>query len=240
MVAGLLDLRLESDRYLDLASERARAERLAAIAATTDVMGLATAYYAMTDEADDRRQRFLGGTSREAWFGAKRGGAAAEGGGVLEVGCGTGGLLVAAARAGIAVVGVDVASRGWSPLDGVSPTMASLFSFWPASADHSWPTAILIPSLLTAYSSIWTIPPGPSANGSARFDPGGRLLALVAQPLHANDRPTPGPLGAGLAAPPLASRIPAAPRPDRVAAPDAFRVRGMPLCGRRGARRGGG
>jgi len=111
VVAGLLDLRLESDRYLDLGSERARAERLEAIAATTDLMGLATAYYAMTDEADDRRQRFLahiaGGLARGEALAARL----PKEGRVLEVGCGTGGLLVAAARAGIAVVGVDVASR---------------------------------------------------------------------------------------------------------------------------------
>ncbi len=111
VVAGLLDLRLESDRYLDLGSERARAERLDAIAATTDLMGLATAYYAMTDEDDDRRQRFLahiaGGLARGEALAARL----PKAGRVLEVGCGTGGLLVAAARAGIAVVGVDVASR---------------------------------------------------------------------------------------------------------------------------------
>jgi len=111
VVAGLLDLRLESDRYLDLGSERARAERLEAIAATTDLMGLATAYYAMTDEDDHRRQRFLahiaGGLARGEALAARL----PKEGRVLEVGCGTGGLLVAAARAGIAIVGVDVASR---------------------------------------------------------------------------------------------------------------------------------
>jgi SAM-dependent methyltransferase len=111
VVAGLLDLRLESDRYLELGAERARAERLEAIAATTDLMGLATAYYAMTDESDERRDRFL----RHIAGGLARGEALAaqlpREGRILEVGCGTGGLLVAAARVGIAVVGVDVASR---------------------------------------------------------------------------------------------------------------------------------
>ena len=111
VVAGLLDLRLESDRYLDLEAERARAERLEAIAATTDLMGVATAYYTMTDEPDDRRQRFLahiaGGLARGEALAAQL----PKQGRILEVGCGTGGLLVAAARAGLAVVGVDVASR---------------------------------------------------------------------------------------------------------------------------------
>ena len=59
-VAGLADLRLESDRYLDLAAERAKAERLHALEPETDLRGLAEAYYAMTDDVlDARRGRFL-------------------------------------------------------------------------------------------------------------------------------------------------------------------------------------
>jgi SAM-dependent methyltransferase len=110
-VAGLPDLRLESDRYLELDAERARAEELAVVAATTDLMGVAAAYYTMTGEADDRRARFLahiaGGLARGETLAARLPGA----GPILEVGCGTGGLLAAAARVGKAIVGVDIASR---------------------------------------------------------------------------------------------------------------------------------
>jgi 2-polyprenyl-3-methyl-5-hydroxy-6-metoxy-1,4-benzoquinol methylase len=111
-VAGLLDLRLASDRYLDLVAERAKAERLHALEATTDLMGLAGAYYAMTDDVVDRRRgRFL----RHIAGAEARGEALAahlpRGGRILEVGCGTGGLLVAAARAGLTIEGVDIASR---------------------------------------------------------------------------------------------------------------------------------
>jgi SAM-dependent methyltransferase len=111
-VAGLLDLRLESDRYLPLEAERAKAERLHALEATTDLMGLAEAYYAMTDDVIDRRRaRFL----RHIAGAEARGEALAahlpRGGRILEVGCGTGGLLVAARRAELAVEGVDIASR---------------------------------------------------------------------------------------------------------------------------------
>jgi SAM-dependent methyltransferase len=110
-VAGLLDFRLDSDRYLDLGAERARAEELEAIAATTDLMGLAAAYYAMTGEAGDRRQRFLahiaGGLARGEALAARLPGSGA----ILEVGCGTGGLLVAAARVRRTIVGVDIAAR---------------------------------------------------------------------------------------------------------------------------------
>lgn len=113
-VAGLPDLRLDSDRYLDLASERAKAERLHTVETEPgcDVMRLASAYYAMTDDVvDHRRDRFL----RHIAGAEARGSAMAESlpdsGSVLEIGCGTGGLLTASARAGRMVIGVDIASR---------------------------------------------------------------------------------------------------------------------------------
>ena len=56
-VAGLHDLRLASDRYLDLPAERAKADRLAKIAETTDLAGAARAYYAMTEDVDPPRRR---------------------------------------------------------------------------------------------------------------------------------------------------------------------------------------
>ncbi len=113
-VAGLPDLRLASDRYLDLAAERAKAGRLHAAESQpgADLKAVARAYYAMTgDVVDHRRDRFL----RHIDGAEARGRALADrlptGGAVLEVGCGTGGLVVAAARTGRAVVGVDIASR---------------------------------------------------------------------------------------------------------------------------------
>ena len=57
-VAGLPDLRVASDRFLDLAGERAKAERLAAIAPGVDLEGLAEAYYAMTPDVEPRRRGF--------------------------------------------------------------------------------------------------------------------------------------------------------------------------------------
>jgi SAM-dependent methyltransferase len=113
-VAGIPDLRLASDRYLGLPAERARAERLHAVGAGpgADLMAVARAYYATTGAAlDRRRDRFLSHIA-----GAEaRGEALAErlprGGTTLEIGCGTGGLLVAAARSGRSIVGIDIASR---------------------------------------------------------------------------------------------------------------------------------
>src|SRR5262245_31985106 len=61
IIAGIPDLRLHCDRYLNLSAERSKARRLAAIAAGTDLGGLAAAYYAMTGDVDTRRRtRYLG------------------------------------------------------------------------------------------------------------------------------------------------------------------------------------
>jgi SAM-dependent methyltransferase len=110
--AGLFDLRLESDRYLDLDSERIKAERLHALEPESDVRGLSAAYYAMTDDVlDARRGRFL----RHIALAEARGAALAERlprqGRILEIGCGTGGLLVELVRRGRSIVGVDIAAR---------------------------------------------------------------------------------------------------------------------------------
>lgn len=112
MVAGLPDLRLASDRYLDLDSERAKAERLAAIAPDVDLRGLSEAYYAMTHDVEPRRRRFYLDHILQA---EARGSALVEllpkEGRILEVGCGTGGLLAAAAGRGLSIEGTDIALR---------------------------------------------------------------------------------------------------------------------------------
>ena len=113
-MAGFADLRLASDRYLGLAAERAKTERLHAIeeAPGSNVRAVAHAYYAMTDDVmDHRRERFLHHIAGAEARGEALVDRIPRGGTILEIGCGTGGLVVAAARAGRAVVGVDIASR---------------------------------------------------------------------------------------------------------------------------------
>ncbi len=106
------DLRLNSDRYLDLETERAKAERVARQEATTDVIGLSRVYYAMTDDVDEhRRARFLSHIARAELRGESLVNLLPGEGRILEVGCGTGGLLVAAARSGRSIVGTDIATR---------------------------------------------------------------------------------------------------------------------------------
>jgi SAM-dependent methyltransferase len=111
-VAGMIDFRPASDRYLPLDAERAKAERLASIAATTDLRGVAEAYYAMTPDPDPARCRrflshILSGERRGERLAARLG----DPGRVLEVGCGTGGLLLAGSRRGWEITGVDIAAR---------------------------------------------------------------------------------------------------------------------------------
>ncbi len=111
-VRGLPDLRLRSDRFLDLVSERAKAERLDRIACGSDLEALAEAYYAMTPDVDPARRRaylahILGAEAR----GSALASLLPRRGRIVEVGCGTGGLLAAARRSGLAIEGVDIASR---------------------------------------------------------------------------------------------------------------------------------
>jgi SAM-dependent methyltransferase len=112
VVAGLPDLRIASDRFLGLPGERAKAERLAQLAPALDLEGLAEAYYAMTPDVEPRRRGFYLGHI----LGAEARGAALASllptdGKIVEVGCGTGGLLAAATRSGLDIEGVDIALR---------------------------------------------------------------------------------------------------------------------------------
>lgn len=110
--AGMLDLRLKSDRYLDLRAERAKAERLAAYEDRHSATELARIYYEMTFDVDDRRRdRFLAHVNRAEARGETLLRSLPRTGRILEIGCGTGGLLVAARQAGRDIVGVDIASR---------------------------------------------------------------------------------------------------------------------------------
>jgi ubiquinone/menaquinone biosynthesis C-methylase UbiE len=111
-VVGIPDLRLHSDRYLSLASDRAKAQVLAELEATSDLAALAQAYYAITDDVDSVRQAAYRAHLERA---CERGRAVLrqvpKSGRILEVGCGSGGFLVAAAHAGCAIEGVDIALR---------------------------------------------------------------------------------------------------------------------------------
>ena len=108
-IAGILDLRLDGDRYLGLVDDRAKALRLAEIG---DLDTLAQTYYAMTPDVDARRRALYLAHLRRA---EARGEALADllprDGPILEIGSGSGGLLAASAKRGLDIVGSDIALR---------------------------------------------------------------------------------------------------------------------------------
>jgi SAM-dependent methyltransferase len=118
ILSGIPDLRLSSDRYLGLEAERAKALALGQLAGGTDFSGLARAYYARTADVDARRRsRYLAHLARAEQRGAALARLLPRKGSILEVGCGTGGLLAAATRSGRRIAGVDIALR-WLVLAG--------------------------------------------------------------------------------------------------------------------------
>jgi SAM-dependent methyltransferase len=111
-VVGVPDLRLASDRYLSLDADRHKAMQLAAIAETSTFDELIDAYYAITSDVDLRRgglyQRHI---ARAEARGKTIAACLPARGRILEVGCGTGGLLAAADSAERSIVGIDIALR---------------------------------------------------------------------------------------------------------------------------------
>lgn len=109
---GVPDLRLRGDRYLDREADRAKAARLSVLSRSMDIEALAHAYYAMTADIDaPRRARYLAHLDRAEARGEALSRLLPADGSILEVGCGTGGLLLAASRAGRTITGVDIAAR---------------------------------------------------------------------------------------------------------------------------------
>lgn len=110
--AGVVDLRLSSDRYLSLNQERRKAQRLAAYESELSLEALARRYYSMTaDVSASRRERFVRHIADAHMRGTALLHRIPADGKILEIGCGTGGFLQAAASAGRDITGIDIASR---------------------------------------------------------------------------------------------------------------------------------
>ena len=110
---GIPDFRLGPDRYLSLADERAKAARLHNFARDHSFAETLDEYYRITDDVPpDMARRF----ADYVHAGEARGRLvldqlAPETGNLLDIGCGAGGLLMAAARTGGGATGVDIALR---------------------------------------------------------------------------------------------------------------------------------
>ena len=113
---GIPDFRLSPDRYLSLSEERAKAKRLHDYAQTHSFAETVAEYYRITDDVSpEMAVRF----SEYVLAGEARGSAAlgaipardAGAGRLLDVGCGAGGTVAAAARTGRDVTGIDIALR---------------------------------------------------------------------------------------------------------------------------------
>jgi SAM-dependent methyltransferase len=111
IVAGIPDLRLGGDRYLSLDEDREKAIGLSEV--DGGFAEVVRAYWRQTPEVPTAlADRY----ARAMLDGGRRGDAHLRelgpvDGRLLDIGCGSGGLLVAAARRGLEVVGVDIALR---------------------------------------------------------------------------------------------------------------------------------
>lgn len=120
VVLGIPDLRIFPDPYIDLAADRAKGRHLAERFADFDFRGLVDFYYRITPAVTPAQARqftrgLLAGVPRaEAALAQWEAAGASDSGpasALLEVGCGTGPLLVAAAPRWRTLVGVDISFR---------------------------------------------------------------------------------------------------------------------------------
>lgn len=114
VVAGVPDCRVEPDPWISIPDDRAKARRVEALTAGVDFATAVRMYWDITPETpDERKAHFVrvvlaGERLAAEWLDALP---RAAPGPWLDLGCGTGNLLAAAAARGIAAVGVDVALR---------------------------------------------------------------------------------------------------------------------------------
>jgi ubiquinone/menaquinone biosynthesis C-methylase UbiE len=112
---GIPDFRVRGDLYLSLEDERAKAARLDEFAAKHDLRELVAYYYSITNDVPDRLAAVFAGYLVNAPLRARPAievlRSAGPGDTLLDLGCGSGGALVAAADVFQDRTGVDIALR---------------------------------------------------------------------------------------------------------------------------------
>ena len=111
---GIPDFRLAGDQYLSLEDERAKAARLHEFARTHDLKALISFYYSITDDVPPHLERLFSDYLMNAAQGAMpalRALAPHGGRSLLDLGCGSGGAIVAADPLFDQRTGVDIALR---------------------------------------------------------------------------------------------------------------------------------
>lgn len=121
VLLGIPDLRIFPDPYIDVEADRAKGMRVAERFDDLDFAGLVDFYYSITSVVPPRHARqyrrgLMGAVARAeaalaAWEGCDGAGNCSGSGNLLDIGCGTAPLLVAAAPRFEKLVGVDIAFR---------------------------------------------------------------------------------------------------------------------------------
>lgn len=115
VVAGVVDFRLQPDPYISIDDDRAKARHLAEVAQGKTFEQLVRYYYAITpDDPADLADAWTAHHLAEVHIGRRMlevTGLDRARGQLLDLGCSTGGLVIAATRMGWQAVGIDLALR---------------------------------------------------------------------------------------------------------------------------------
>ena len=162
---GIADFRLRSDPYLSLEEERAKAKRLAT-ETEQNFSSMLDYYYEITDDVPPalaaRYKAYHFNGPKQARHSLERLNLSADDV-LLDVGCGTGGALIAAAESGSHIYGIDIALR-WLVIcqqrlkeQGISATLVCADIEAPPFPEQSFSKIVATDLLENVYSVDHTL-----------------------------------------------------------------------------------
>lgn len=209
---GIADFRLAPDPYLSLADERAKAARLHGFAQDHSFAETVAEYYRITDDVPPAMARRFAayvhaGVARGQGVLDRMAGPELAAGPLLDAGCGAGGLVLAAARAGQDVTGLDIALR-WLVIARKRLDEAGVQAELVCADIAAPPFAAGQFSRITALDLFEHLPdpPGTAQRLHALLRPGGRLFATGANRYTLAPYPLAGLWGVGFLPAPLRRR----------------------------------